>query len=299
MPRRELYDLFVSFCAFGATRRPSYSVRYPPELDNARFAKFCRDCGLIDDDFTTTEADLLFAKMKPIGHRKITWAVFRKILEEIARFKQMHLAELEQAVVAAGGPKTSLVPATRSSSRGAREVTGSVVAPLKGENLPDKIGRVLPWESPNWACHPRPPGSPQAGWRPAGNTNSPAQKPEMPPLDIQSLLSEYGLRRRATSPRPGGHLGSVGSPLGGRNLPTKVGRVLPWESPNWQAAPSDASHTVRRRSPSIPASPRQTFADPYKAALNSPRVLRNLTNGRISPSRTLTRQQSLQPAGYY
>ena len=36
------------------------------EMDNARFAKLCKDCGLYDKQFTTTDADLIFVKVGTI-----------------------------------------------------------------------------------------------------------------------------------------------------------------------------------------------------------------------------------------
>jgi len=47
--------MFLQFAAYG-TRSPETS------LDGKNFSKLCKDCGLIDKKFTSTDADLTFSK---------------------------------------------------------------------------------------------------------------------------------------------------------------------------------------------------------------------------------------------
>jgi len=42
-------------------------------MDGKTFAKFCKDCKLIDKKYATTDVDLLFAKVKGKTERRITF----------------------------------------------------------------------------------------------------------------------------------------------------------------------------------------------------------------------------------
>ena len=54
-----LERLFVSFCTFGVTKD---SVAL---MDGTKFAKFCKDMGLVGKNLTTTDVDIIFAQSKP------------------------------------------------------------------------------------------------------------------------------------------------------------------------------------------------------------------------------------------
>jgi hypothetical protein len=56
-------------------------------MDCARFAKFSKDCGLIDKKITTTEIDIVFNKFKVKGARKLNYDIFNKCLQYIAEKK--------------------------------------------------------------------------------------------------------------------------------------------------------------------------------------------------------------------
>lgn len=58
--------------------------------------KLCKDCGLVDKAFTTTDVDLIFAKVKAKTARKITFQQFVMALREIAKKKKAS----EEALVA-------------------------------------------------------------------------------------------------------------------------------------------------------------------------------------------------------
>ena len=55
-----LGEVFRSFCTFGA----SSGKEAPPQMDNAKFAKLTRDCHLLDKKLTSTDVDIIFAKVK-------------------------------------------------------------------------------------------------------------------------------------------------------------------------------------------------------------------------------------------
>jgi hypothetical protein len=77
----ELYNVFESFCHFGSTRNingmGSMTNVKGPMMEGAKFAKFCRDCHILDSKIiTTTEVDITFNKVKAISERKIDFDQF-------------------------------------------------------------------------------------------------------------------------------------------------------------------------------------------------------------------------------
>jgi len=54
-----LERLFVSFCTFGVGKD---SVAL---MDGTKFAKFCKDMGLVGKKLTSTDVDIIFAQSKP------------------------------------------------------------------------------------------------------------------------------------------------------------------------------------------------------------------------------------------
>lgn len=58
------------------------------EMENKTLVKVCKDCGLMDaKHLTSTDIDLIFAKVKAKGARKITFDQFLQALELIAHKK--------------------------------------------------------------------------------------------------------------------------------------------------------------------------------------------------------------------
>ena len=337
-----LLEIFTAFCAFGAGRR----LPERPEMDSARWMKLCRDLRLLDGTFTPTDADLLFQRTKPLRSRRVSWESFVDMFCEVSRRRGLAPEDLEALALRAGGrPRSRSSGAGVGGGRGGRSaqqqqqhasnhiststrpstsIVGSASAPLRGDTLPSRIGRVLPWESPNWAVGPH--LTAHQGWRPGGTTEPPpaaaaqaaaaaaAAGPSpllLEGLDVDALcaealagggggvgeglvkgaaaasvfrsLSHQGARgggaatrgrqqqqhaeRRAVMMSPpvsaaarregaggggasslsaaaavvAGHpfagVGSLESPLRGARLPKEIGRVLPWESPNWRSAP--------------------------------------------------------------
>ena len=319
-----LLDVFASFCVFGAGRRKDVP-KSTLEMDNVKFMKFCRECCLLDECLTKIDADLLFQKSKPLRARKVGWAAFVDMFCEIARRKGVSPEDLEDHILRSGGRPLQANSALRHTQRTTTNTTtpptGSIIEPLSGEELPSAIGRVLPWESPNWSFSPH--LMTQAGWRPGGSTAPQSQPqavlddsrlptPESVLIEARarsgggdiikgataasvyrSLSQGHGERRRRVGggsfgfpvsvgmmpsvrtqavergggggggggggvastvrtlsprhPHPFDKVGSVESPLTGGRLPREIGRVLPWESPNWRALP---------QAPELFASPR-------------------------------------------
>ena len=56
-----LGEVFRSFCSFGSKETAAAAS---PQMDNAKFAKMTRDCKLLDKKLTSTDVDIIFAKVK-------------------------------------------------------------------------------------------------------------------------------------------------------------------------------------------------------------------------------------------
>ncbi|KAJ3325333.1 hypothetical protein HDV06_004192 [Boothiomyces sp. JEL0866] len=97
-----LYQLFESFCQFGSTRNlngGSLSNLKGPEMDNAKWAKFTRDCKLLDKTITSTECDIIFNKIKVKTERKINFDHFQECLRLIAAKKYSSKTPTEAYVI--------------------------------------------------------------------------------------------------------------------------------------------------------------------------------------------------------
>jgi hypothetical protein len=121
-----LQAAFEAFASFGAGPQT--------EMDNAKFIKLCKEAGLIDTKFTTTDADLLFSKIKAKGARKITFSQFADLaLPEIATKKKSTLSAstttsprtLACTRRAARRPSTATRPTCRASSTAASPPTSA------------------------------------------------------------------------------------------------------------------------------------------------------------------------------
>jgi len=82
----ELHGVFTSFCSFGSSRslNGSLSSLEDPTMDGAKWAKFCRDSGIISKQITTTDVDIFFNKVKGKTARRIDFKEFREALRLIA-----------------------------------------------------------------------------------------------------------------------------------------------------------------------------------------------------------------------
>lgn len=71
-----LRNIYQDFAAFGATRGASM-----PMMDGAKFAKFAKDCKLLDKtNLTATDVDLIFTKAKSKTERRYAWEEFAYVL---------------------------------------------------------------------------------------------------------------------------------------------------------------------------------------------------------------------------
>ena len=87
-----LQEVFTSFAA-------------GKEMDGKTFAKLAKDCGLLDKKLTTTDIDLVFAKIKDKSARKITYDQFKAGVAQMAGKKGITEDQLSQQIVSTGGPK--------------------------------------------------------------------------------------------------------------------------------------------------------------------------------------------------
>jgi len=74
------------------------------EMDGKTFAKLAKDCKLLDNKLTSTDIDLIFAKIKDKAARKITFDQFKAGVAQMATKKGLSEADLSQAIVSSGGP---------------------------------------------------------------------------------------------------------------------------------------------------------------------------------------------------
>mmetsp|Transcript_29164 Transcript_29164/g.82238 ORF Transcript_29164/g.82238 Transcript_29164/m.82238 type:complete len:896 (-) Transcript_29164:675-3362(-) len=95
-----IYEIFLAFCNYG-TRQETV------EMDGSHFSKFCRDCRLVGKDLSSTEVDLLFARVKTKGQRRIVYEEFVEALTLLADKKKMSLKQLTDGVLSSGGPATT------------------------------------------------------------------------------------------------------------------------------------------------------------------------------------------------
>src|SRR4028119_1718809 len=75
------------------------------EMDGKTFAKLTKDCNLLDKKLTTTDVDLVFAKIKDKAARKITYDQFKAGVAQMATKKGISEQALTDQIVQAGGPK--------------------------------------------------------------------------------------------------------------------------------------------------------------------------------------------------
>ena len=74
------------------------------DMEGKSFVKLAKDCNLLDKTLTTTDIDIIFAKVKSKGARKITWDQFLRALEEIGQKKGKSVDDISQQICSVGGP---------------------------------------------------------------------------------------------------------------------------------------------------------------------------------------------------
>ena len=74
-------------------------------MDGKTFAKLSKDCNLLDKKLTSTDVDLVFAKIKDKSARKITFDQFKNGVTQLAAKKGLSDSDLQKLICEAGGPK--------------------------------------------------------------------------------------------------------------------------------------------------------------------------------------------------
>lgn len=99
MDTSELQKHFEAFASFGTA--PS------KDMDNSHFSKMLKECKIIGKLFTSTDADLLFSKVKAKDARRISFKQFEvKVIPEIAAKLKKTNEEVEE-MIASAAPKSS------------------------------------------------------------------------------------------------------------------------------------------------------------------------------------------------
>jgi hypothetical protein len=88
-----LQSVFSAFCGGGK------------EMDGRGFAKLCKDCGLLDKKFTTTDVDLIQAKVRDKTTKKMNLSQLEAAIGEIATKKGCSKDDVSKAIISHGGPK--------------------------------------------------------------------------------------------------------------------------------------------------------------------------------------------------
>ncbi|CAJ1041269.1 putative p25-alpha, partial [Leishmania shawi] len=101
---------FEAFASFGSG--PS------KEMDNSHFSKMLKECRIIGKTFTSTDADLLFSKVKAKEARRISFTEFKeKAIPEVAAKMKKTPEEIETMITNAA-PKSNSTRLMRSAFTG-------------------------------------------------------------------------------------------------------------------------------------------------------------------------------------
>lgn len=73
-------------------------------MDGKTFAKFSKDCKVINKKCTNTDIDLIFAKSKERTARKITYQQFVNAVGECAKKRGETMETLQDSILGQGGP---------------------------------------------------------------------------------------------------------------------------------------------------------------------------------------------------
>ena len=74
-------------------------------MEGKTFVKLAKDSGLVDKKLTTTDLDLIFAKVKDKAERRITYAQFEQALALIGEKRGSDADTIKTTVLGAGGIK--------------------------------------------------------------------------------------------------------------------------------------------------------------------------------------------------
>jgi len=129
--------------------------------DGKSFAKLCKDCKLIDNKFTSTDVDLIFAKVVPKGQRRIAFKEFEAALAFVARKKGGSTEDIEKAVCASQGPSFNATKADyvafhddKSTFTG-MHVHGGPASVPKGVGKRPSVGHECAWGAKDISIDPQ------------------------------------------------------------------------------------------------------------------------------------------------
>ncbi|KAJ3159026.1 hypothetical protein HK101_001154 [Irineochytrium annulatum] len=110
-----LREAFDSFSSFGTSRNlatgqvvPNFASHMAMHQDSARFAKLCRESGLISPNCTLTDVDIVFNACK--AGRKLEFAGFRRALGMLAERRGCTADHLESMVIASEPKFNGTIP---------------------------------------------------------------------------------------------------------------------------------------------------------------------------------------------
>ncbi|CAJ1345731.1 unnamed protein product [Effrenium voratum] len=73
-------------------------------MDGAAFSKLCKDCGLLDKKLSPADADLIFAKVCPRGHRRMNLERFEEAVWLLGRKRGVEYGALLETIANSTGP---------------------------------------------------------------------------------------------------------------------------------------------------------------------------------------------------
>lgn len=97
-----LERIFLEYSNFGVGQNKV------THIDNFKFAKLAKECGLIDDNLTKAAVDISFQKIMK-RERKMSFDQFKACLKVMATKKQISYEDLVGMIVAHGGPQKNNV----------------------------------------------------------------------------------------------------------------------------------------------------------------------------------------------
>eukprot|EP00927_Polykrikos_kofoidii_P057180 TRINITY_DN51298_c0_g1_i1.p1 TRINITY_DN51298_c0_g1~~TRINITY_DN51298_c0_g1_i1.p1 ORF type:complete len:555 (-),score=114.36 TRINITY_DN51298_c0_g1_i1:76-1626(-) len=83
---------------------PIFDAFCGADCDGAEFCRLCKDSGLLDRGFTRTDADLIFAKVKPRGQRRMDFEAFKTGIMHAAKKKGISTSSCQDMIINTGGP---------------------------------------------------------------------------------------------------------------------------------------------------------------------------------------------------
>lgn len=104
------------------------------EMDGRSFVKLFKDMKMVDSKLSTNDLDLIFAKVKAKGSRKINCTNFRSSLQHIAEKKKVSIDAIAAKLSKSDGPQfnsgtTQVVEGGATKFNDAKTFTGAAAAP--------------------------------------------------------------------------------------------------------------------------------------------------------------------------